>query len=294
VRWPTITWAFLRYDYVAGMLVALALVKKGRYFLAGVLTGYAATLRFFPAMWLYGPGAKGLASLPKVVHRQLLVLLAGFVIGAGALQGLAAATLGAEVVKVHLENMEDHNSSEQLSSRRIGLALALPYRGEILPKNIEKARKALIEDQKPIRFAIAGAVMLLLGWALRKVDDDEAYAYGFVPFFLLTTASYYYYVARVTLVAMHASRLDRPKHAVGLAWLVGLELWTNWAETTWPDHRVFLIGSLAWGLCGYVALITGWTLLEKRGSLPKGSSTTSEPAGATTSAATDVASIPQA
>lgn len=293
-RWPTFTWAFLRYDYVAALLAAMAMLRRGRPFAAGLFAAMAATLRLFPAMWLFGPGAKGLFSLPKVVHRKLLVLLGGFVVGVAVLQGAATLAVGADAVKVHIENMKDHNDASNLSSRRIGLALALPWRGEVTPKFIEKARKERIEDQKPVRYAIAGVVMLLLGWAMRKVEDDEAWAYGFVPFFLLTTASYYYYVARVTLVVLHASRLDRPKHVVGLVWLLGLEAWTHWAETRYPDHRVFLIGSLAWGIAGYVALITGWTLLEKTGSLPKGSSTTSEPAGASASAGAEVASIPQA
>ena len=71
-----------------------------------------------------------------------------------------------------------------------------------------------------------------LGLGLRRKRPDEAFAYGFLPFFLLTTASYYYYVARVTLWALHASGLPRGRHAVGLVMLVGTEIFANWAERT--------------------------------------------------------------
>jgi hypothetical protein len=264
-RWPTYGSAFLRYDYVSALLLGMALLKKGRPFLAGLLTGYAATLRLFPAMWLYGPGAKGVGGLlGRKVHRNLLVLLAGFIASVGVLQGLAVVDVGADAVRLHLENMEDHNSSAQLSSRRIGFALALPFRGDLDPKNITKAMKATIEDQKPLRYALAAGMLLLLGWALRRADDDEAFALGFIPFFLLTTASYYYYVARLPLVAMHATRLGKPRHTAGLVWLLGLEAFSNWAETAHPEHRVYLIGCLSWGLVGYTVVMTVWMLFERR------------------------------
>lgn len=264
-RWPTYSWAFLRYDWLAGLLAGMALLKKGRPFLAGVVTAYAATLRLFPAMWMYGPGAKGLFGLlEKKVHKPLLVLLGGFLVGAAVLQGAAIVAFGVEPAKVHLENMTDHNSAEQLSSRRIGLALALPYKGDLLPKNISKEIKRTVDEQKPLRFAIAGVVMLVLGFGLRRARDDESFAFGFLPFFLLTTASYYYYIARITLIVLHASDLKKPKHVFGLAWLVGLELFSNWAETRYEGHRVFLVGSLAWGLTVYSVVMAAWYAWDGR------------------------------
>ncbi|MES2638611.1 MAG: hypothetical protein V4850_03995 [Myxococcota bacterium] len=264
-RWPTYSWAFLRYDYIAALLFAMALLRKGHPFWAGVMTAWSGTLRLFPAMWMYGPGAKGFAGLfERKVHKPLLVMLGGFLVGAAVLQGAAILTLGLEPARVHFENMEDHNRSEQLSSRRIGLALALPYRGDLLPKNIAKATKDVIEDQKPLRYGIAAVMLLTLGWGLRRSRDDEAFAFGFLPFFLLTTASYYYYVARITLIVLHASDLRKPKHIFGLAWLLGLEVFCNWAETAYAGHRVFLVGWLAWGLAIYGVVMAVWYAVDAR------------------------------
>ena len=275
-RWPTITWSYLRYDYICALIIGMAFVKKGKYLLAGVMTGWAATMRLFPAMYLYGPGMKGLIGLTgvglksRIVHKKLLVLAGGFLLSVGALQGLAVADLGAEQVQVHFENMVDHNSSDQLSSRRVGLALALPYYpGQDVPKFIELERKETIESQKPLRFAIAGVVMLLLGFGLRNARDEETYAVGFIPFFLLTTASYYYYVARATLVIMHAADLSKWRNRFGLAWLLGLEWFMNMAETAWPGQRVLGIGGLAWGIAIYTAALTVWFLVESYRSADK-------------------------
>jgi hypothetical protein len=119
-------------------------------------------------------------------------------------------------VREHFENMMDHNSAEQLSSRRIGFALALPFRGHLEPKNITKAIKAEIEEQKPLRFGISFARLAGFAWGLRNKRDDETFAYGWIPFFLLTTASYYYYVVRVVLIAFHAGE-NRPPPQPGRA-----------------------------------------------------------------------------
>jgi hypothetical protein len=269
-RWPTISWAFFRYDYVSLLIIGMASLRKGRPLLAGFVTGWSATLRLFPAMWLYGPAMKGIFGLlQRKVHRPLLRLVLGFALGVGVWQGAATAVFGVDAVRTHFENMSDHNKSENLSSRRIGLALALPFRGDLLPKAITREEKRVVEDQKPIRFAIAGLVMVVLGWGLRNRRNDEAFAYGFLPFFLLTTASYYYYVARWTLWVLHAGGVCRPergesraRHAVGLAMLAGAELFTNHAEVTYPDHRVYLIGGLAWILMGYSTVMTAWVVIE--------------------------------
>ena len=265
VRWPTITWAFLRYDYVAALMVGMSLLKKQRHALAGLFTAFSATMRLFPAMWLYGPGMKGLAGLTRrTVHKRLLVLAGAFALGVAVIEGMAVWSVGPQTVTTHIENMLDHNSSEQLSSRRIGLALALPYRGELLPKFIEPERKETIESQKPLRYAIAGLVMLALGWGMRHADDDETFALGFIPFFLLTTASYYYYVTRVTLVMLHARDLRNPRNVVGLSMLLCIELFSNWAESAYTGHRVFLIGATASLLALYALTITIWFSWEAR------------------------------
>jgi len=273
----------LRYDYIAALIAGMALLKKGRPFWAGVLTGWAAAMRLFPLMWLFGPGMKGIFGLlKKRTDRKLVTLALGTLVGIGVLEGAAMVSMGPEQVGVHFENMMDHNTAEQLSSRRIGMALALPYEGPfgptyvppqvkrnkkrtervLGPRFIEPARKKKVSEQKTLRYAIAGAVMLLLGWGLRRSEDDEAYAFGFVPLFLLTTASYYYYVARATLIVLHAADLKKTRNQVGLVLLLLIEMFSNYAATIHSDYRVYLIGNVAWGLCVYTAVMALWLIAE--------------------------------
>lgn len=264
-RWPTIGWAFLRYDYVAALMFAMAALRRGRHGLAGALVGWAATLRFFPALWMWGPLWKGLMGLRGgVLHKRLLVMGGAALLSAGLLQGAATLELGPAAVRAHFENMLDHNRAAQLSSRRIGLALALPFRGERLPKFIEPERKDQIEAQKPLRYGLAAAVMLAMGLSLRRRDDDEALGLGFLPFFLLTTASYYYYISRVSLVIVHGARLGERRHQGSLLLLLATELFAHGAELLLPGHRVFHIGGQAWLLSAYTLWTVGGLVLAAR------------------------------
>jgi hypothetical protein len=271
-RWPYVPWVFLRYDWVALLLAATALLKKGRPGLAGVAAGVAAVTRLFPALWMWGPFTRGLSELAeRRLHRPALVLAAGFALSVAVLQGAATLRFGSEQVGVHLQNMRDHNSAEQLSSRRIGLALALatePWRGTAQDKRISDERRRRVDEQQPLRYALAAAGCVAMGFALRRRSDDEAFGYGFIPFFLITTASYYYYVARATLVVLHASDLTSLRNRVCLGLLFGLELLSNLLETQFAGHRMLLIGCLAWGLLAYVVVALAWLVVEQRATAP--------------------------
>lgn len=269
LRWPTVSWVFLRYDWVAGMLLAMVALKKKRPYLAGLLTAWAATLRLFPAFWMWGPFSKGIGGLiRKTVHKPLLVLAAGFFIGVAVFEVGAISRFGTDQVVIHIDNMSDHNKATQLSSRRIGMALALAFKGPFdidpLPKKLLRERKELIAEQKPLRYGLAVMMMIIMGWALRRTRDDEAYGYGFIPIFLLTTMSYYYYVARVTLTLVHSSDLGRYRNQVGLILLFGMEVFCNYAEFTYRENRLFLIGYLAWFLAFYTVVITCFLLYDAR------------------------------
>jgi hypothetical protein len=84
---------------------------------------------------------------------------------------------------------------------------------------------------------------------------------------MLATGSYYYAVARITLIIFHAQDLKSLRNRVGLALLIGLEHFSNFAETNHPEHRVYLVGRLSWGLTFYSVLLVGWLLYETYESL---------------------------
>lgn len=268
LRWPVPGDAFLRYDWVVGLVVATCLLKKLRPGLAGVALGWATVMRMFPAVWLLGPAVKGVFGLfgrgkswAERLDRRLLTLAGAFFATVLVMQGAATLSVGREAVATHAENISEHTRPEQLSSNRMGLALAMSYDGSRQNKYISDERKQLVAEQKPRRTFWAALMLLGLGWGLRRRRDDEAFAYGLIPFFLLATASYYYYVARLTLILIHAQGLSRKRDRVGLAILMGLEAMTNFLEVQ-HGSRVVTIGYLSWGMTAYAVVMIAWLMWD--------------------------------
>lgn len=268
-RWPVIGWAFFRYDWVCALLVALALIKKNHYFSAGVMTAFAGLSRLFPVIWLFGPAAKGLVNLvysrdsSSRWNRKLLLLAAGFLITVAVVGSGALLKLGPGTFRAHAINISEHVKPEELSSKRLGYVIGMFYDGKLEPKTLSYERKQLIKKYKPIHLIIAFGMLGIMAWFMKNRPNDEIFAYGFIPFFLLLTASYYYYSVRILLIIYHAANIDHARHRNALAILLALEAFSNWVETSFDDHRAFLIGYLAWGLTVYAIYII-WGLYKDR------------------------------
>ena len=267
LRWPVVGWAFFRYDWVCALLVGLALIKKNRHFPAGIMVAVAGSFRLFPVIWLFGPAAKGMINLVNFKdfsfnwNRKLLLLAAGFLVAMITIEGVALVDLGTAPVKSHANNIAEHIKPEELSSRRLGFVIGMFYDGRLLPEFLPHERKIQIKNNKIAHMAAAFSLLGVLAWFLRNRPDDEAFAYGFIPFFMLLTASYYYAVVRILLIVIHASHMDQRRHRIALAMLLALELFSHWAEISFEGHRVFLIGNLAWGLTIYAIYIV-WSLYK--------------------------------
>jgi hypothetical protein len=266
--WPVPSEAFLRYDYVCGLTAACCLLKKAKPALAGVATGWAAVMRLFPVMWLFGPAVKGLYELfnrdkplRERFNRRLLTLAGATVATILVFETGALISVGAETIETHTENISEHVRADQLSSKRVGFAIAYCYDGNRDEQNITDERKQRIEDEKAERTGVALVILGFLGWGLRRRRDDEAFAFGLIPFFLLSTATYYYFVVRLPVILIHAQDLSKTRNRVGLAVLMGLEIMSNYLilET---GNRVVYVGYLSWGLTGYAALMAGWLAWE--------------------------------
>ena len=145
----------------------------------------------------------------------------------------------------------------------MGYVIGRSYDGKLKPKNITEAQKKEVADHKTENRIAALFMLLALAVGMRKLRDDEVYAFGYIPFFLLATASYYYSVARITLIVLHAQDLSKWRNRIGLSLLFGLEVFCNYAEVTYPKHRVYLVGHLSWGLTAYVLLMATWLLVQQ-------------------------------
>lgn len=288
MRWPTLTWAFGRYDYVALLIIATGLLHKLKHGWAAAAVALSTAFRVFPAVWLFGPAVKGAVQLgewawdkakkvaqPRPFPVALTKLGGLFFVAHLALWGMVAASFGStQPIEKHFDNLFEHTTEDNLSSMRQGFAIGTAFlpseigesvrfvaKGRPKPNfhhRMNAGRRERIKSQKPWRQPLAITLVLLLGLGLRRKKDHEAFAFGFVPFFLMATASYYYYVVRGTLVAMHAGALHKGRNALGLGMLFAIEALVNWIQQTEKDWRVIQIGWMSWGLILYVAAMVIW------------------------------------
>lgn len=248
IRWPTVGWAMLRYDWISSIVIGLCMLKKRKYMGSGAFFAFATLLRYFPIIWLFAIVAKGVHALftnrsvplsriwlrvPKKYYQMAF----GFFAVVLTLVPISMVIDGAEAHKQSLENIAAHVQPHNLSSRRMGLSIAAVYRGELELKWISDEKKEMVANMEaPLRL-ISFGLILLLGLFMSRLKDWEAVGLGFIPYFWLTTSSYYYYVVLLSGVIIHAKYIHKPWHLFGIIMLFIVQLSMNTLEHIMPDMR---------------------------------------------------------
>ncbi|MCP4678520.1 MAG: hypothetical protein GY854_24025 [Deltaproteobacteria bacterium] len=273
-RWPTITWVMFRYDWLATMVIGICMIKKKKHIPAGAFFAYATCMRYFPVLWLFGIVTKGIHALftrrdvplsrlwlriPIKYYKMAL----GFFIVVIVLVGISIARDGLDAHKQSLNNMFAHVEAHNLSSMRQGLVIALTYRGETDLKLISQEKKEMVEAMEPYVRGIGFPLLLILFvlFASRR-KDWEVVGLGMIPYFVLTTSSYYYYSLRMTAIVIHAADLSKVRNIVGLFMLFGIELFCNASEHVMRGNRYFLICWMGILLTLYCITMFGILIVE--------------------------------
>jgi hypothetical protein len=272
LSWGHLKGALLRTDFAMASVLAVCLVKQRYYKIAGVLLGWAILSRVFPVFLLVGPTVLFAWRLvrDRRVDRQMLWLL-----------GACAAT----VILVVLGSCAYFGSTGIW--HEWNLKIATHYAGgsdwDLGYRTIAEA--SLVEGV-PMR-ALANAVahpVLSLGEPgtivalflvlpalafIRGLEDHEALAYGFVFLFLLGLATYYYYVVLCVPLLFFAPHLERPQHALGVAFMfftgiMGYVLFTGWPRLA--DSWVMFRGwrqtfPTTYFLCCFIAVTVAQMIL---------------------------------
>ena len=248
VRWPTVGWAMLRYDWSSSIIIGLCMLKKKKHIHSGAFFALATLLRYFPGIWLLGIAAKGIHALVtnrdipwrqawKRVPMKYWQMAMGFFGVLAVLLTVSFAADGIDVHKQSLENMTSHVQAHNLSSRRMGLVIAAVYRGELDTKWITDAKREQVAQLEPRLRLVAIGLIILLGLGMTRLKDWEAVGLGMIPFFWLTTSSYYYYIVLVSGVIIHAKAIHKPWHLFGILSLFFIQLQMNTLEHVMPEMR---------------------------------------------------------
>jgi hypothetical protein len=252
-----------RLDWLVCLIVAVCLLRRGRYAGAGALAGLATTLRVFPVLFCAALGARGVWSLlrERRLPRRYLRFLVGFAVVVVLLCGATALTPTArERWGDFGEKITGHD--EQIAGYRVGFKYML-----IDPKLQGDRAREMYDSRQGLRWTVIVLVGALVFLAARHLPDHHTIGLSFVCVFFLTAPTFYYYQMLVLPFMLFLPDRRRP----GL-W-VGAGAFFAWCVLCYTLRQMWPLGStlshyLSWSLAAMCALLVIASFVQFRGDDP--------------------------
>jgi len=251
-RYTWVGGAFLRYDWLAAVVVGICLLKRRRFTAAGALFAYAAAVRVFPALLLVGVVAvavrdllrrSGVSWALRFASGFLVSAVVCFLAGALTGRGFAAWPEFARNIEKHHGTWSTNTgglelvflTTPQTMVSRIPASWPLPERWATWQAEMNRVQK----ERRP--FYLAVALLLVAGTAMAAAarTADEGTAVAVAAVFAGLVLSCYYWVVLVLLALRRGNGIAVGVLAVNAVTLL-TALLTNDAQV--------IFGVFSWGL----------------------------------------------
>lgn len=267
-RWPILGQALLRFDWLAALVVAMAMLKKERHGLAGGLIMYAALSRIFPVLFFI---PYGFYILFKVIKEKRIDKFGySFMLGAGTVFLFLVITallfLGWPSFTESAETL--HRHSHTYSSHRVGLADAIFFRFETTREEMAAyggipGKKEAIAGIKPVLYGLGLLSIAAIGKAVYRTKW-ASYAmlpYPVLTLFIVQNPQINYFNIRILLVIYHFLDISKARNKAGLVIIFLIELIAQWTKVVgYERYTTTSVTSL--GLCFYFIVIGSLLLLD--------------------------------
>lgn len=254
-----------RVDWLACLVGAWCLIRRGRYAAAGVLGGLATGLRVFPVLFFAGLGFKLIHDLVRrrTLTRRYVRFFAAFALTLGLLVGLTAATSkGRESWRHFSDNITMHD--DKLAGYRVGLKYAIVDAGA---RGSTRARDALA-SRWPLRWGAQLLVLTVVFLAAPRLSDERTMALAFVLVVFLTAPTFYYYQMLVVPFLLFLPEDDRWRWGVGMSVFFGWSILGYALRLQWPLGYT-LSHWLSWSLIGLSAILVAGVFALDWGDEPR-------------------------
>lgn len=206
--------AFLRVDWIVCLLLALVAQHKKKPFVAGLLVGYAAMMRIFPAVFGYGVGVKLVSELVR--HRRIDRASVHFLVGMATSMGVlflaSTAVYGLDYWREFFDKILPHASA--ITAWRIGLRYIFVGLAGL------GGWQEFFDTNSTLFYLICLAILVACAFVVEKLEADDALAFGFFAFYVLMAPTYYYYVALMVPAIWFGRHLERSWAKAGLTVLL--------------------------------------------------------------------------
>jgi hypothetical protein len=267
-RYTWVGGGFLRYDWLAAVVIAVCMLARGRDATAGALLAYAAAVRLFPVLLLAGIAVVAVRDLIRRAKPTWVWRFAGGFVASAVLCALAGTLVGRGVAAwpEFVHDIEKHNetwttntaglefavvTSPRTLATRLPPAWPLARRWATWQAEMNQARL----HRRPLFFGLAAFLLALFAAAAWRMRREEAAALGVAVVFSLLVLSCYYWVMLSLLFVRR-----------GFATVAGL-LFLNAAILTLAmltSDTQFVYAAFSWGL---LALFVGAFVWDAPGLL---------------------------
>jgi hypothetical protein len=233
-RWYWTGGSLLRWDWLFWMTAAVCLLKKERFFYAGMALSYSTLLRIFPGFMFVAPLMAAVYHYVKhrEIERRFLRFFAGAAVAIAILVPLSVVVAGgADAYPQFVRNTIKH--SETPLTNYMGLRTVVNYRpsevGRLLRndqlvdpwKPWKDARLKSFREARPLYVAIIIAYLVIVGFAVRGVDPWVATALSATLIAFGAELTCYYYSFILVVALLYA------KHEVAGRWVLGVTAFTQ-------------------------------------------------------------------
>jgi hypothetical protein len=243
----TLKAAFLRLDWVMCLVMAAAMLKKEHFVIAGLLTGYAALMRVFPAFFAVGVAGAWFWELARKGPYRRAYFNFFFAMAAISVVMCVASlgVFGVDYWREFLAKITGHN--DDLSAWRVGFKYLFLWAPESRsPGGI--APFQYLENNQTLYYGCILVGLLVTVIAARNLPPHRALILGFVPVFLLVSPTYYYMVMLAVPFLFFAEEGERVPRAVGLVLMFA---------TSYIGHDLYLEHGRGWTTYFYMSLLIG-------------------------------------
>lgn len=272
-RFKWIGGAYLRFDWLAAVMLGVCALERGRAAGAGALFGYATAVRLFPAALLFGPGVSAVAAWRRGERPAWALRLAAGFGAAILLLGVAGCFTGrgAAAWREFAQRMRLYQ--ETTARNAVGLEWLVLYGGETVERALTyEGRDAWWRLQRedvmrrhderlPWLRAVQALWLALLAVAVWRAPPARAAVLSMVAVFTLTMSACYYWA----LLLLAPLALRWPAVAALLA-VNALMYGVHVLES----DKLIRYGLLSWGLAAlFLIWLAPQALRVLRGAPPR-------------------------
>jgi hypothetical protein len=233
-RWYWTGGSLLRWDWLFWMTAAVCLLKKERFFYAGMALAYSTLLRIFPGFMFVAPLIAAVYHTVKhrEFERRYLRFFAGAALAVAILVPMSVVVAGgADAYPQFVRNTIKH--SETPLTNYMGLRTVVNYRpsevGRLMRndqlvdpwKPWKDARLRSFREARPLYVAMIIAYLVIIGFAVRGVDPWVATALSATLIAFGAELTCYYYSFILVVALLYA------KHEVAGRWVLGVTAFTQ-------------------------------------------------------------------